>query len=625
MVTSTMKPFFNAVIRYFIFWILFAMLGKVFFLCYFYEQSWKLGGADFIRIFAYGLRMDVSMAAYICALPCVFIVIQLWIKKRVSIWWIRIYTWTILFISSLICIVNLNIYREWDTLFSYKAIDIFLDAPHLAIASATSSPLLLSCILLIVFIFMGAGLMYVLRIFHGKLPRGMAWYKKGGISLGMFLLVFVLIRGGWGLTPLNASMVYFSTSSFPNHAATNVSWYLMHDVVHAKGQNRNQYTVMSKQEEAKQLAPLFDTVSAPSMSLLKMKRPNIVIVILESFTADLVAALGGEQGIAPHMDELIQKGVLFDQIYATGDRTDKGIIGILSAFPSQSSQSIIKHIDKQEKLPSMVGDFAQRGYATSFYYGGESEFYNFKGYMLSHGCKQIVDQYQFPLNEVTSKWGVFDHLTFDRQLHDLSKQREPFFSTLLTLNNHEPFDLPETHRFGTTDLPALFKSTAYYTDSVLYDYLNKAKKESWYKHTLFVIVADHGHRLPLEKWESNHPNRYRIPLIFFGDVIKDAYRGKRIDKLGSQVDLVATLYRQLGMESNRYVWSRDLLDANTKPFAFFSWADGWGVLNDHCAVSFDQVGKVISYTAGNHSSCKNELFRTGQAYMQGVYQQFLNY
>jgi len=620
-----MKPFFYTAIRYFLFWILFAMLGKLLFLCYFYEQLWKLSGTDFIRIFAYGLRMDASMAAYICALPCLFVILQLWIKRQVSVWWIRVYTWVILVVSSLICIINLNIYREWDTLFSYKAIDIFLDAPHLAIASAASSPLLLSCLLWIVFMTISAWLMYILKIFRGQLPLGMVWYGKGGVSVGMLLLVFLLIRGGWGLTPLNASMVYFSTSAFPNHAATNVSWYLMHDVVHAKGQNRNLYAVMSNQEATQQLAPLFDTVSAQPISLLKIKKPNIIVIILESFTADLVAALGGEEGITPHMDEWIQKGILFDQIYATGDRTDKGIISILSAFPSQSSQSIIKHIDKQEKLPSMVDDFAQRGYATSFYYGGESEFYNFKGYMLSHGCKQIVDQYQFPLRDVTSKWGVFDHVTFNRQLYDLSKQREPFFSTLLTLNNHEPFDLPGTHRFGTADLPALFKSTAYYTDSVLYDYLNKAKQQPWYKHTLFVLVADHGHRLPLEKWESNHPKRYRIPLIFFGDAIREEYRGKRIDKLGSQVDLVATLYRQLGMKSNRYTWSRDLLDTNTKPFAFFSWANGWGVLDDHCAVSFDHVGKVISYTAGNDSSCEKQLFKRGQAYMQDVYQQYLDY
>src|SRR5690606_33808669 len=123
---------------------------------------------------------------------------------------------------------------------------------------------------------------------------------------------------------------------------------------------------------------------------------------------------------------------------------------------------------------------------TSFFHGGESKFYNFKPYMLSHDIQKVVDKNNFSIKENTSKWGVFDHLTFQKQIGFLNKSPEPFFSILLTLNNHEPFDLPTPPRFGSKSLPNLFRSTAFYTDSVLYDYLNKAKQTAWYKNTLFV-------------------------------------------------------------------------------------------------------------------------------------------
>src|SRR5690606_4314013 len=148
--------------------------------------------------------------------------------------------------------------------------------------------------------------------------------------------------------------------------------------------------------------------------------------------------------------------------------------------------------------------------------------------------QEIVDQYDFPAKDVGSKWGAFDHLTFQKQIDFLNESPQPFFSTLLTLSNHEPFDLPSPPKFGSESTADLFRSTAFYTDSALYNYLNKAKKTHWYKNTLFIIVADHGHRLPLEKWDSFHPNRYRIPLLLYGDIIKPEYRGQKIDKIGNQ-------------------------------------------------------------------------------------------
>ncbi|MEH6305110.1 sulfatase-like hydrolase/transferase [Olivibacter sp. CPCC 100613] len=623
-----MNKLFNILWRYFAFWMFFAILCRALFLAYFHEQLHLLSWAEILKIFAYGMRMDASMAAYISAIPAVVFIARIWIGQlQISYRLSRLYIWSVVIACSLISIINVNIYREWDTLISYKAVDLFLDSPRLAIASAASSPIFLSLFLLLSLSCVGIYLAKWMKIYQCTFVPVSKWYKKVFTSVGLLSVVFLLIRGGWGLTPLNPSMVYFATNAFPNHAATNVSWYFVNDMLHADGLRRNPYISMKNTAAKQAIAPLFTSTMDQSEAILNQSNPNVVLIILESFTADLVQSLGGEKGVAPNLEKLIAGGLLFDHLYASGDRTDKGMIAILSAFPTQSSKSIIKNIRKQSELPSLMKDFKERGYHTSFYYGGESEFYNFKGYMLSHGCKRIVDQLCFARREARSKWGVFDQATFHKQLQDLDQERQPFFSTLLTLNNHEPFDLPGGHRFGTDNLPNLFRSTAFYTDSVLYDYLQQAKTKAWYKNTLFIIVADHGHRLPLEQWESNCPNRYHIPLLFYGDVLRPAYRGRCIRKIGSQVDLAATICHQLGFPSNAYTWSRDLLNPSTIPFGFFSWSDGWGAVNAHEQVAFDNVGKVVSYQKNldSYPHGKEDLLHQGKAYMQEVYNQYLAY
>src|SRR5699024_6969254 len=111
-------------------------------------------------------------------------------------------------------------------------------------------------------------------------------------------------------------------------------------------------------------------------------------------------------------------------------------IAVMSGFPSQATESIIKNVNKLEKLPSIGRSFKQAGYSTSFFYGGESEFYNIKSYMLSHGIDRVIDRHSFPADQTDSKWGAFDHLTFQKQLDTLAQEKQPFFSVLLTLSNH---------------------------------------------------------------------------------------------------------------------------------------------------------------------------------------------
>ncbi|ERJ59728.1 LTA synthase family protein [Sphingobacterium paucimobilis] len=618
----------KALTRYFLFWLIICMIDRFIFIISFFEKLKGKPFTDILKVFYHGLFLDFSAVGYICVIPFLLYCIlsffpQVKLKRKV----LDVYTLVALLVYFGVSFININIYREWGDKISKRAIDAFWASPSGAIASAESTPTFVP----IVGIILGVVLGYYLYRYLFKpvcffnIKRVLPNVVK--LLVGVFVL-FTFIRGGYGRAPLNPSKAYFSENTFYNHAAVNTQWSLLRDYFTRSTLLLNPYPFYADEGAIKKsIEPVFVHNPDSAMQVLTTTRPNIVLIMMESFVGDLVASLGGEQGVTPNLEKLIQHGVLFDHIYAASDRSDKGMIGILSGFPAQGPESIIKYIPKHENIPAIGQDLDKLGYSNSFYHGGQSEFYNFKSYMLTHGIDRVVDQANFGLHEERASWGVYDHVVFNQMIKDFKKEPEPFFSTMFTLINHEPFELKGTYKFGKDSNPNKFRSTAYYTDSVIFDFIEQAKKESWYENTLFVLIADHGHRFPTEQWDLSHPNRFHIPLIFFGDVIKKEYRGKVFSRIGNQTDLVATLLRQLRTGTERYPWSRDLFNPTTPQVAFYNSKDAFGIITPEQVISFDNVGKSVNYI-GNPSYSKertDSLLNIAKGYYQGVYSEFLAY
>ena len=618
-----LKSFF-VFIRFYLFWLLFFFLDRLLFLIYFSDRISHIGLGEIGNTFLYALRLDSSMIAYISVIPILFYLVLLFLpryKFPVNIG--KYYVLFFVLIFSIITIFNLNLYREWGSKINYRALDLAYNSTQEAIASSSSSPILLSLSILIGFILAAAFLAQKLLDFKIKDHIEPIW-KKASIAFTMLALLFLAIRGGWQLSPINQSMAYFSNETVLNHAAVNTEWNLIHDILSNKYGKDNPYKYYSRKEAQKILSEIYKKPTEDTPILLNSEQPNVVLIILESYTAELVGILGGEKGVTPNTDRLATEGILFEEIYAAAGRTDKGVLASISAFPAQAIRSVMKQSNKQEKLPGIAQEFEKKSYSTSFYYGGESEFFNMKSYVLSHGYKKLVDQHSFQRKDMNSKWGAYDDKVFTKQLADMDNSKQPFFSTILTLTNHEPFEIPVERKYKGENVNDQFRSTMFYTDSCLGAYLTDAKKKAWYKNTLFVIIADHGHRLPndLPEFEAR---KYRIPLIFYGDIIKPEFKGLKISKTGSQTDLVATLLNQVKIDASRYIWSKDLLNPSTPGFAFFNWDNGFGFATKEQVISYDNVGKNIILRK-NKANLKldNELLRYGQAHMQEVFQQYLD-
>lgn len=566
------------------------------------------------------------MTAYIAVIPLLSYIF--WLlngRKIVELKWISAYNLFLVFVCSILSVVNFNIYREWGSKVNAKAMSFAFNSPKEAMASSASSPLGLSISSLILLVVIGFFLQRYVVLRKLNFSKSPIWLRA---ILCLILIAgnFLLIRGGLGGSPITQSKAYFSKEQLLNNAAVNTEWNLISSVLAAKMTKTNPYLYLDSKEAENKVRALYTSEKDTTISILNTKRPNVVLIIIESFTADLIETFGNEAGITPHFDTLINKGVLFSQIYSSGSRTDKGLIATLAGFPTLGAGSIVKWPEKMQKLPAISQSLYNAGYKTSFYYGGESEFDNYKAFILSHNYQKLVDKNNFDGNDMKSSWGKFDEVVFARQLADLNKEKQPFFSTTLTLTNHEPYNLPGASKFGKADNVANFKSTAYYTDSCINAFLTSAKKEPWYKNTLFVFVADHGHVLPKNTHDIFTPQRYHIPLLFYGDVIKEEFKGRKFNDVGSQTDLAATLLAQIGIPSKQFIWSKNLLNPYHKPFAFFSWDNGMGFIDNEQCVTFDNTGKMVLYNSMDKNPAQTSItLDNAKAYLQTVYRQFIDF
>lgn len=602
-----------SLIRHYAFWLTFFLVDRLIFVFRFWDSITESDGTEVLPIFQSALRLDASMAGYVLVIPALLWAIEIilgksFVSPRVTLIYYRFF----IGLFSLIGAVNLNIYQEWGSKVNYKVFKIFINYPYESTISSLETGIGLTVgIFLFQVLFFG----WLVRFFIRPAHQTHTWLVRPFLSLFILGLTFLSVRGGWQLAPISQSMAYFSSKPILNHAAVNTSWNLAQDVVNNLAGNSGDFHYLPEAQVDSILHHYQSGDSLARTEILSTKRPNVVFIILESFTADVVESLGGEPGISTELGQLMKQGVSFSNLYASGDRTDKGLIAVMSAFPAQATKSIISETDKQEHLPSVAQVFKEQGYQTSFMYGGESEFFGFKPYVLSHGFDHSTDKHAFAPEDQNSKWGAHDGVVFKRFKKQLGQLKQPFFATMLTLSNHEPFEIPESPRFPGTDLPNRFRSTAFYTDKSLGAFIRAARKEPWFKETLFVIVADHGHRLPKEKYAISEAKRFHIPLVLFGDVIKPEFRGKQMSVFGSQTDIAKTVLGQLGLDGSRFTFSQDLFATHTDSgYAFFDWDNGFGVISKQGFTSYDNAGKRLIKQEGSKS-----LLTFGQAYMQKVF------
>jgi len=520
---------------------------------YEFNFSSQIQTSDWWGIFIRGVWMDTSLIGYIMLLSGILFTALFYSNGKWIIVVLKYFTVIILSIFSIIVVSDAELYRNWGFRIDATPI-LYLKTPGEAFASVT--PLLIIILsFFTVLIFIAFFFLYQNWVLKKNtiFDKGKWWYIP--VFLFFSALMIIPIRGSFGIASMNPGKVYFSQNMFSNHAALNPIWNMMYSISKS-GSMYKKYPINIEKTKAERIASglMLDQGSTPNV--LIFERPNVVIILLESFSSKMVKSLGGLSDVTPNLNELSNEGILFSRIFASGDRSDKGIVATISGFPAQSTKSIIKYPLKSQKLPTISGVLDSIGYRTTFYYGGNPDFANIRSYLFSGKFRRIITQDDFPKSFRNSKWGVHDEYVFNRLMVDCDSAKSPFFKMYFTLTSHEPFEIPSKPKFKGTDDQSKFLSSVNYTDSCLGAFVREAKTKDWYKNTLFVLIADHGHRFP-GKDPNFVVNKFRIPMLWIGGALSTD--SLVINTTGSQTDLAATLLHQLGFETSKFKFSKDLL------------------------------------------------------------------
>lgn len=577
--------------------LLFIMTGlRGLFLLVNFNVNSNINNSLIFRSFLHGSIFDVSIASYyLIGLTLFFALFRIlnilnfnFFKKFI----LNIYK---IFMSAMIfflIISDIKYYKDFNTHLNSSVFDYTSNLYEISLTLLANKLyiFLLALFILIEIFYLTISFIWVKKL-EKKLSHENSLFKikinfltkfKNFILEGFlyFLIIVILIfgaRGGFSQGTLNWGRAYFSENYFANQMSLNGVFTLFKSLdIDRKEQKKSAKEIdfiFSEEEIKENIRNYIKTSEDKFLSnknvVLREVNPktlerkfNVVIVLMESFMADTVGVLGGVPDTTPQYNKLSKEGLLFNNFYSNGNRSNRGIVSVLTGFPSQYGHAIIKKPVGQNPFLSLSSILKKRGYNTSFIYGGDIEFDNMKGFLSLNGIDNIISKKNFPIKERTIKWGVPDDKVFEFTSNYLDSLKEPFFTEIFTLSNHAPFDVPYNfNKFSEKEYEDYKRYNAFlFSDYAIGKFVDLVRNKKWAQNTIFIFVADHGEHRG-EKVEVDW-KKFTNPLLIWtpGGQIKNGV----FEKLGSQVDLLPTLMEILGGKYVHSSWGKNLFLEESK-------------------------------------------------------------
>ncbi len=627
-------------IEVYLLWLLIFVLQKPLFMLY-YRKLYDGCGIDTVfSVMLHGLPLDLSMAGYLTAVPALLLIVSAW---TIGKWLQTVWKWYFAIICiavSVILVTDVGLYDFWGFRLDSTPIFYFMSSPREALASVSLWYVLAALLCMLVV----SGFCYLLFAVFTFPHRGTKYripfnrLSVSGVLLVLAALLFIPIRGGFTVSTMNTGKVFFSPDIRINHAAINPTFNLMEslskqkdfgkqyrfmddaqaDSLFLRMADRQVLEAMTETEGSRRVLDSLNVVAAAAgnskaHNLFTTHRPDVLFIIMESFSSEIMATLGGMEGVAVNLDSLSREALFFTNFYANSFRTDRGLVSVLSGYPAQPTTSIMKYPRKTQNLPAIARSLRDAGYEATYYYGGDADFTNMRSYLVSQGFGRIVSDADFPRSERTGKWGAHDHVVFNRLLEDLKQEAEtygadsvPQYRVLQTSSSHEPFEVP----FEKLDNKIL--NAFAYADDCIGNFIRSFRRLPQWQNTVVVLVPDHLGAYP-ENISNFIPERYRIPLLILGGAVRSPMT---VSTFASQQDIAATLLAQLGLPHGQFTFSKDVFDAASPHFAFFTVPDAFGMATPENTLIYDNQAADVVYDEGGNKSAN--LLR-GKAYLQKLY------
>jgi phosphoglycerol transferase MdoB-like AlkP superfamily enzyme len=536
-------------------------LSRIAMLAWYWDRVEPTGGSWFILL--QGIRFDIVLMGMVMG-PA--LLAAPWVSGyRKSVAGLRYYMVAVAVFVSWVELGTIPFIDQYDSRPDYVYVE-YLVYPREVLSTLLASYSLL--MLLVGGVTVAYGLL-VWRLTRSAAQAPRYQRLPGALLLTPIVLLAMLamIRSTLDHHPVNPSTVAFTTDSMVNQLPLNSPYTLIYAIYEQNRDARGGSANYGRMDKEKALGIVIETAGldgkvdlasdTPTMhdqvATRRLDRPlNLVIVLEESLGAEFVGRLGGKD-LTPNLDALAEEGIWFEQLYATGTRSVRGIEAIISGFPPTSKRSVVKLTETQKGFFTIANVLEKQNYQTSFIYGGSAHFDNMRRFFLNNGFQTVIDQKDYENPRFTATWGVSDEdLFLKAHAYFEALGDQPFFSLVFSSSNHKPFEIPagKVEPRGGPEGP---RDTAVaYADFALGEFLTMARASSYWDNTVFLVVSDHNSRVK---------GAHLIPVEHFhipGAIVGGSIEPRLVPGITSQIDLLPTLLSLMGVDSRHPAIGHDL-------------------------------------------------------------------
>jgi len=576
----------------------------------------------------HAFRLDFAGFSYIMGIPFFLSVFAFFptSEKGIKILnrSISVFIWIMIILTALICAGEIVSYYEWKTKLSSK-IWIHFTTPSEIFRTASGSYTywfifyflvqLVFAYFIYVRLFKKNPVKLIINSFPKKISGAFIYLFIGATMIGLG------VRGGPQEIPVSATDAYFSNTQIVNDVTVNSAWNFIHMSYTFLKVDLDQYfNKLDPAEAEKMKDELYKTqpVLLDSTSIFTTNKPNIVLITLEGWSAQLIEPLGGEKDITPNFNALCNEGILFTQIYATGGTSETGHSSIISGYPTIPGISISTESAKCRKLPSLNQAFEKEGYSTFYTFGGSLSYGNIGGYLTDVGFDRLVDENDLDL-EPTGQLGIHDEAMFPYFLSEVEKAKRPYFYGLFTQSTHSPYDAP-VEPYDGYDGDG-YVTSMNYADEHLGKFIEGLRKLPDFENTIVIFIADHG-KSNIFNPDTYDEKFFHIPFLIWGGALKKENEGRKIDKIGSQADLAKTLLNQLNLNSDEFHWSKDLLNPATPEWAICTSTLSYGWKDTMGYTVYQMIEDRIIYEAYDDPKKTGDVLKKCRAVVESMYREY---
>ncbi|OOF43889.1 hypothetical protein BKK50_03715 [Rodentibacter rarus] len=508
-----------------------------------------------VALFVQGIRIDVVALCYLFGVPALLTVLfhssELW--KKILRAWLTLGSVFILFME----IATPAFIETYD----FRPNRLFIE--YLIYPKEVFTMLMeghqSAVIFGLVFTVLATVIYWKISGWAVKDLRPMSWKWRPVVALLVIAVSFLGARSTLQHRGINPAMVAFSSDALVNSLVLNSGYSVLYAAQQFKDEE-NSSAVYGKMDTDEMLRIIKAVRGRPESDYISDKFPtltqniatyqgkpkNIVILLQESLGAQFIGALGGKP-LSPNIDKLAKEGGFFENLYATGTRSVRGIEAVTTGFTPTPARAVVKLNNAQSDFFTIADFLAKQGYDTSFIYGGEKHFDNMASFFYGNGFKTIIDQQDYNNPKFTATWGVSDEDLFDKAHETFSKLQDegkPFFSLVFSSSHHDPFEFPDGKIELYEQPKATRNNTAKYADYAIGHFFELAKKSNYWKDTIFLVIADHDSRVAgAQLMPIKH---FHIPALILGEGIEP----RRDSRLVSQIDIPTTLLSLAGGQGN---------------------------------------------------------------------------